>query len=245
MKLSAALATRFSATSYDRRGRGASGDEAEHGRPGARDRRHRGARQRRRRAPHPVRHVLGGRARAGGRCQAGRPGQRGGRGTSRRTSAMTPPSAGRGSGGADRGIRRRGRSIGGGQGVLRRGDRSAGLRRRRDADAAPVARREGEHPTLRYDFALLEGTQDWASRCPRSAGPVCARRTVIWSVRRGGVLPHRDEPGRSAAHRRVRVARGRPPRLPRDVARGDRRAHRRALRGLKTSILAFSPCSRN
>ena len=157
---------------------------AEHRRSGARDRRHRGARRRRRRAAHPLRVVLGGRARARGGRQAGRPRERRRAVRAAVHLRRQPPAAGTGPGGADRGIRRRGRSLGRGQGLLHRGDRDARRRGRRDADAAAVARGEDadSDAALRLRGARRERRTD--VRCRPSAGAACVRRHSCWSAPR-------------------------------------------------------------
>ena len=92
-------------------------------------------------------------------------------------------------------------------------------------------------PTLRYDFAVLKGTQDGRPLpADRWSGLTCAD-TRAGRLQESGVLPHRGcGAGRRAADRRVRVARGRPPRLAAAVARVDRGADHRSVRRMKGRV---------
>ena len=208
---------------YDRRGRGGSGDgQSGHCRQRARDRRHRRAHRRGGRPRRALRIVVRGRARP----RSGRPPRRsrdaGSSPTSRRSSATTPApplAADLPAGSRHPSPRATGRRPC--EGVLRRGGRSAALRRRDDADAAALAARRRRSRTHSATTSRCSTALSRASRCPSSRWSGLTAPTIVMVGAKSEPFFHHTARALADAPPTVgvRVARGRPPRLAADVAR--------------------------
>ena len=96
--------------------------------------------------------------------------------------------------------------------------------------------------TLRYDFAAARRDAAGRCRCPPSAGAACTAPTIVLVGSKSEAFFHHT--ARSLADAlptaEYESLEGAHHGSPRDVARGDRRAHHRAVRSRLTTGIASS-----